>query len=169
MSFRTCLAGSRTCGPGAAFGVLRIVKNVSTAAGTSFAARRLRQDDHHAHSNYTARPSISPSSRNLCIGIVPLRAHLQAATSHLCAGPGWCAFARCPLTQPLQPRGILFLDSLEDGFFPWPPKTTDESHSSSLFSVQGKRESPPFLGKLPGTLNDLFRAPARRGPFTQKD
>jgi len=54
-----------------------------------------------------------------------------------CWTGGWCAFARCPLTRPLQPRGILLLDSLEDGFFPWPPKTTDEPNSSSLSSVQG--------------------------------
>ena len=66
------------------------------------------------------------------------------------------------------PRGILLLDSLEGGFFPWPPKTTDEPHSSSLFSVQGERKSPPFSGKPPETLNDLFRSPARRCPFTQK-
>ena len=38
----------------------------------------------------------------------------------------WCAFARCPLTRPLQLRGILLLDSLEDSFFQWPPKTTGE-------------------------------------------
>jgi hypothetical protein len=38
----------RTCGPGAALGVLRIAKNVSTAVVTSFVARRLWQDDHHA-------------------------------------------------------------------------------------------------------------------------
>jgi hypothetical protein len=80
----------------------------------------------------------------------------------------WCAFARCPLTRPLQPREIMLLDSLEGGFFPWPPKTTDEPYSSSLFSVQGERESPPFLGKPPETLNDLFRSPARRGSFTHK-
>ena len=30
----------------------------------------------------------------------------------------WCAFARCPLTRPLQPRGILLLDSPEDGLLP---------------------------------------------------
>jgi len=85
-----------------------------------------------------------------------------------CWTGGWRAFARSPLTRPLQPLGILLLDSLEDGFSPWPPKTTDEPHSSSLFSVQGERESPPFSGKPPETLNDLFRSPARRGPFTQK-
>ena len=80
----------------------------------------------------------------------------------------WFACARCPLTRPLQPRGILLLDSLEDGFFPWPPKTTDEPHSSSLFSVQGEYESPPFSEKPPETPNDLFRSPARLDPFTQK-
>ena len=85
-----------------------------------------------------------------------------------CWTGGWCAFARCPLTRPLQPRGILLLDSLEGGFFPWPPKTTDESHSSLLFSVRGERESSPFPGKPPETLKDLYRSPARRGPFTQK-
>ena len=83
-----------------------------------------------------------------------------------CWTGGWCAFTRCPLTRPLQPREILLLDSLEGGFFPWPSKTTDEPHTSSLFSVQGERESPPFSGKPPETLNDLFRSPARRGPFT---
>jgi hypothetical protein len=46
------------------------------------------------------------------------------------------------------------LDSFEDGFFPWPPKTTAEPHSSSLFSVQGESESLPFSEKPPETLND---------------
>ena len=63
----------RTCGPGAALGVLRIAKNVSTAVVTSFAARRLRQDDHHAQLQvfhtyvqilYPRGTSVSVSSRS---------------------------------------------------------------------------------------------------------
>jgi len=55
------------------------------------------------------------------------------------------------------------------GFFPWPPKKTDEPNSPSIFSVQRESKSPsPFFSeKPPGTLIGLFRSFSRRGPITQ--
>ena len=138
------------CGPGAALAVLRIAKNVSTAVGTSFAARRLRLDDRHRNFNYSTRTSA------FFIPEGPLYQHrpaLGASVSYhsafACWAEGWCASARCPLTRPLQPRGIMLLDLLENGFFPWPPKTADEPHSPSLFSVQGESESLPSRRSRP--------------------
>ena len=147
-----------TCGPGAALGVLRIVKNASTAVGTSFAARRLGKMITMRNFNYSTRTSIFPILEEPRCWYRP--APEASASCHFafaCWAWGWCAFARCPLTRPLQPRRILLLGSLEGSFFPWPPKTTDEPNSYPLFSVQGERESHPFSGKLPETLNDLFR------------
>ena len=93
----------RTCGPGAALGVMRIVKNVSTAVGTSFAARKLWQDDYHAqlqllhthvHFLHPRGASVSASTRSGRICKPPLRiCVLDRGMVRICALPAHSAFA----------------------------------------------------------------------------
>jgi hypothetical protein len=98
----------RTCGPGAALGVLCIAKNVSTAVGHSFAARRLGQDDHHAqlqlfhtyvHILYPRGISVSALSRSgrICKLLATVFAFAcgpgNGATSRVARSLGLCSLA----------------------------------------------------------------------------